>query len=196
MHVGLALTGGSFGLGSLKLSDEVEHDRLHSYEYESQDSTRIGFTGIELNLGGFLTEHLHAGFYGAMGGGASNAKTRRSGALTLTPKGLVQLAIGGTVGVSHTTGKWSLRADTVIALRATGLGFESRVGDCIQNTMAWSRDLMVEPRVGIYRWSNPWLSWGLMMGKDLMQDNSVSVTLGFTAHSRPYNASGVVSMPR
>ena len=84
----------------------------------------------------------------------------------------------------------------MIGLRATGLSMETQIGDCIQQSMAWDLDLMVEPRVGVEKWLSPWLTAGVMVGSDLRRDRDMTVVLGINLHSSAFDSRAAVGLPR
>jgi hypothetical protein len=201
MRFGMSLIGGSASMSDMEFDGQVEHSEVHNYHYPmgsqaNTESAQAGSGGMELQAAGFVSEHVFVGAFGSMEGGGSNAKDRVIDGLTVRPNSLVQFKTGALVGASIPVGKWLLRGDALVGLRSTGLGFESQMGDCVQQSMAWNHDLLVEPRIGIERWINPWLSAGVMVGADAMREQDLNFSIGITGHTTAFDSQGVVALPR
>jgi hypothetical protein len=198
MRFGIGLTGGSASLSDQGFEGEVEHEEVHNYHYPGRPMTnsqspQMGSAGIEMRAAGLIGEHLHTGLFLSMEGGSSNAPSRRIDDLMVRPSSIVQFKMGGEIGASLPLGKsWMLRADALLGLRSMGMSFESTIGDCTKFSTAWNHDLLVEPRVGVEKWINPWLSAGLMVGSDVMRERDVSIGLGITGHTSAFDSKGII----
>jgi hypothetical protein len=200
MRLSMGLIGGTTSVAGMEFDGQVEHQQVHKYHYPTQ-SVRSGpaqanLAGMELQASGFVSDHWHVGVHTSFGIGGSDAQERQFGELSIAPGMVVQLSAAGTIGASIPAGSWILRSDALIGVRATNMSFTSRHGDCVKFTSAWNNELMIEPRVGIERWLNPWLSAGVMVGSDLLQQRDVSIAIGFTGHTTPFDSSGVVGLFR
>jgi hypothetical protein len=173
---------------------------VHNYHYPSQSdaagsAAQMGAGGLEFQVGAMVSDHILLGLFGSFEGGSSSAPDRLIKGLEVRPGSVLQFKTGGQVGVSIPVGSWLLRGDAMVGLRSTGLSVESQIGDCIQRSVAWNQDLLLEPRVGIEKWLSPWLSAGVMVGSDVLRDRDLSVTLGITGHSSAFDSRSVVALP-
>ncbi len=201
MRFEIGLRAGTASVGDTGFDGTVEHEEVHRYHYPNQqesggDAPQMGSGGFEVGGSGFVGKHLTVGVFSSMEGGGSNAPSRQIGGLRVKPGGIVQFRNGARIGMSLPMGGWTLRGDAAIGVRSTGMTFESQIGDCIKNSTAWNHNLLLEPRVGIEKWLNPWLSAGVMVGSDLMRDNDMSISFGFTGHTSAFDASGVIGLPK
>lgn len=198
MLFGIGLTGGSSSISDLEFDGQVEHEEVHNYHYPTRpmpasEAPQMGSAGIEIRAAGMIGERLQVGVFGSMEGGSSNAPDRRIDGLLVSPRSIVQFKTGTEVGVRFPLGKsWMLRADALMGIRSTGMSFESRIEDCIKNSMAWNHKLLLEPRVGIEKWLNPWLSAGVMVGSDVMREQDMSIGIGITGHTAAFDSAGVI----
>jgi hypothetical protein len=201
MRFGIGLTGGTAAVSDEGFDGQVEHQEVHNYHYpagpmsESQ-APQMGSAGIEMHASGLIGERLHAGVFVSMEGGDSNAPDRRIDDLMVSPRALVQFKTGGELGVTLPMGKWMIRADALVGLRSTGMTFESTIADCTNSSTAWNHKLLLEPRVGIERWLNPWLSTGVMVGSDVMREQDLSIGIGITGHTSAFDSNGIIGPPR
>lgn len=199
-RLGVHLLAGTASISDEGFDGQAEHQEVHNYHYPSQSepagsAAQMGAGGVEFQLGGIVGKHLLIGLYGSMEVGSSNAPDRTIKGLSVRPNQIVQFKTGGQLGVSIPVGGWLLRGDAMVGLRATSLGMETQIGDCIQQSMAWDLDLMVEPRVGIEKWLSPWLSAGVMVGSDIRRDRDMTVVVGFTGHTSAFDSRGAVGLP-
>jgi hypothetical protein len=149
---------------------------------------------MEMEMSGMLSESLYLGGYASFAIGGTDARDFRQDELELSPGSVLQLSTGGLFGAVHPVGGWLLRAEGRVGLRATGVSLESRIEDCQKFSMAWDHALMIEPRVGVAKWLSPWVSVGVMVGSDLMQERDVTTIISFTGHSTPFDERGVIGL--
>ena len=54
--------------------------------------------------------------------------------------------------------------------------------------MAWSAQALVQPRVALERWVNPWVTVGAMVGSSALARGEVTFGVVVSGHARAFDA--------
>ena len=187
----------SFGLGHLRLGGTIDHAEHGSYTYSmvgggASEAQPMGIAGgLDLRmLGG---RRIYGGVEASIGGISADEGSMQMvsndampGA-TLEPTVQLHVSGGAVVGARLPLGDFQLAAELMAGTRMVQVSLHSRYGAC--ETTEYERFVtpVVEPRLRLDYWANPWLTLGAFAGFDVLSKDSQVFGVYLGGHSRAFD---------
>lgn len=187
----------SFGLGHLRLGGTIDHDEHGSYTYsmvgggEGASEPMAIAGGLDLRiLGG---RRIYGGVEASVGGIRADEGSMQMvsndampGA-TLEPTVQLHVTGGGVIGARLPLGSFQLAAELMAGTRMVQVSLHSQYGACETTEYERFVTAVVEPRLRLDYWANPWLSVGAFAGYDVLAKDSQVFGVYLGGHSRAFD---------
>jgi len=192
MQIGFGTSVHSFSTADMTFEGTAEHDRSISYIIVDDDLRRSRAVGgtFDMRITGNLGRWFYTGFEVGIGGAAvANPRTMNTASdLKLEPsRGALYLSGGALLGIAIPVDRYRLHAETFAGARTLGLSTTTEHGDCVDESVAWAHDILIESRAGVQTWLGPWWTATAWIGSDLRERADVSFGVMLQGHVRAFD---------
>lgn len=186
---------GAFGRPS-GLGDDTLHGETSAgqkYAFGGSPYARVMSWGSDYRLGLRVAGPLYAGLtwrFAAAELPSESPLAASNGASVVTDRSFVNLGAGGFLGalVRRIEGV-RLRADVTAGVQGDLVGVRQPPGNCLAGPRCPADAVrpIVEPRVALEAWLNPWWSLSAWIADDVLRPAAPAVGLSFAFHLRSYD---------
>lgn len=191
--VGIGTFSGIVQPGGKPFSGTVGKDAATTYSFDGGrfvDGPLRSY-GLDLRVGGYLTDRMYLGWEWALGLGRARAAAMESNGYTITPSSganFFQGRFGPLVGARVPLGVVSLRLESLVGVQALWLSHQaSRPDGSVKNASVTNIAIVIEPRVALDWWAWPDTTLSLWTGTNALRPGDVTFGVALTAHGRPFD---------